>query len=105
GAGSRGCGPRTIPLMALMAVTILTGGCGEPSPTTPPAPVVTITPPTITSLAASPPRVAGGETLTLTATAQDPDTPVNQLAYNWSAAPLSGTFTGSGPSVKWVAPH
>jgi len=89
-----------------IAFAALGSACtGEPTPTTPPAPVVTNTPPSITSLVTSAPRVDAGETLTLTATAQDPDTPVNQLAYNWSAAPLSGTFTGSGPSVKWVAPH
>lgn len=43
-----------------------------------------------------------GEEITVTATVQDPDTPLDQLTYQWSAT--GGTFSGSGASVKWRAP-
>lgn len=43
-----------------------------------------------------------GEEIIVTATVQDPDTPADQLTYEWSAD--AGTFTGTGASVKWRAP-
>jgi len=33
---------------------------------------------------------------------QDPDTPADQLTYEWSAD--AGTFTGTGATVQWRAP-
>ena len=44
-----------------------------------------------------------GEEITVTATVQDGDTPSGSLTYGWAAP--SGTFTGSGASVKWRAPQ
>lgn len=43
-----------------------------------------------------------GEEITVTATVTDPDTAASALTYTWSAP--SGTFTGTGASVKWRAP-
>lgn len=67
-------------------------------------------PPVISTIAArgtrSPSEPAGfadlGETLTVTATVQDADTPADQLRFEWTAD--SGTFTGAGASVQWLAP-
>jgi ABC-type transport system substrate-binding protein len=43
------------------------------------------------------------ETLDLSATVHDDETPLEELEFQWSA-PL-GSFDGSGPSVKWTAPE
>ncbi len=43
-----------------------------------------------------------GETLTITATAQDPDTPADQLKFEWSSD--AGAFVGAGAAVQWQAP-
>lgn len=43
-----------------------------------------------------------GQEITVTATVQDSDTAPAALTYTWSAP--SGTFTGSGASVRWLAP-
>ena len=66
-------------------------------------------PPAITALSArgsrsnEPANFADvGEEITVTATVQDPDTPLDQLTYEWSAP--SGVFSGTGASVKWRAP-
>ena len=42
------------------------------------------------------------ETITVTATVIDAETPTDQLKYEWSAA--SGTIAGSGREVTWRAP-
>jgi hypothetical protein len=42
------------------------------------------------------------ETLTVTATVIDPETPADQLKYEWTAE--SGAFSGSGREVTWRAP-
>lgn len=44
-----------------------------------------------------------GEEIAVTATVQDTDTPAGSLTYGWAAT--SGTFTGSGTSVRWRAPQ
>jgi hypothetical protein len=43
-----------------------------------------------------------GETVPISATVHDDDTPAAQLDYQWSAT--AGTFSGSGTSVNWTAP-
>jgi hypothetical protein len=43
------------------------------------------------------------ETVAVSATVTDPETPVSQLTFTWSAD--VGTFSGSGPNVTWTAPH
>ena len=42
------------------------------------------------------------DTLTVTATVTDPETPADQLRYEWSAD--VGTFAGTGREVTWRAP-
>lgn len=42
------------------------------------------------------------ETITVTATVIDAETPADQLKYEWTAE--SGTFSGSGREVSWRAP-
>jgi hypothetical protein len=42
------------------------------------------------------------EEVPVSATVTDAETPVSQLAYEWSAT--LGTFTGTGASVRWRAP-
>ena len=42
------------------------------------------------------------DTLTLTATVTDPETPADQLRYEWSSD--TGTFAGTGREVTWRAP-
>ena len=42
------------------------------------------------------------ELIQVGATVSDPDTPLDQLQFEWRAD--AGTFTGSGPSVTWRAP-
>ena len=44
-----------------------------------------------------------GETIAVTATVTDAETPVANLTYEWSAPAGAGTFTGTGASVKWTA--
>lgn len=42
------------------------------------------------------------ETLTVSATVSDPETPADQLEYHWTAT--LGTFSGTGATVAWKAP-
>ena len=42
-----------------------------------------------------------GEPMTVTATVTDPETPPEQLTYQWSAT--VGSFSGTGPTVTWLA--
>jgi hypothetical protein len=67
------------------------------------------TPPVITALVAQSTRTNApsnfadvGEEVAVTATVQDAETPVSKLAFEWTAD--GGTFSGTGPSVKWRAP-
>lgn len=93
-------------LVACLAA-LIAGGCGgpgtQPSPPpgsgNPPPPVNT--PPQVKSIAVLDSRAEVGVPLTLTATVEDLETPVANLTYAWSAE--TGTFTGTGPIVTWVA--
>jgi hypothetical protein len=92
-------------LVVCLAV-LLAWGCGgtgpQPSPLPPPPPPpVNNTPPQIKSLALSDARAEVGVPLTLTATVEDVETPVANLTYAWTAD--TGTFSGTGAVVTWVA--
>jgi hypothetical protein len=63
----------------------------------------TKTPPRITALTASRARTEIDTDITLTAVVESADTPVDQLAYEWTAD--RGTFTGAGRQVRWRAPR
>lgn len=89
---------------------VLASGCGGPGTQPSPPPgngggggVVTPpnTAPVIKSLTASDARAEVGLPLTITATVEDAETPVANLTYAWTAD--TGTFTGTGASVTWVA--
>jgi hypothetical protein len=43
-----------------------------------------------------------GEEIVLTATVTDAETPVDRLTFEWSSP--AGTFSGTGPTVRWKAP-
>jgi len=43
-----------------------------------------------------------GETLTVTAVVEDPDTAADKLIYSWRAN--AGSVSGTGPSMSWQAP-
>lgn len=101
--------------MILLAATIGTAACSGSSPTSPgnptppvtpapPAPVPN-TPPTISSLTASSPRVEADGEVSLTAVVEDADTALDKLVYEWSSSPSRGTFTAAGRQARWVAPH
>jgi len=72
------------------------------------APAAPNAPPVITALSgrgSKPNEPSGfvdlGETITLTATVTDAETPVSQLTYEWTAP--QGTITGTGASVSFLA--
>ena len=82
----------------------------KPSPVTPPAvvepaPVVRNDAPVIASITVSSPRVEADQAVVATAFVSDAETPLDQLTYQWSATPVEGTFTGSGPIATWRAPR
>jgi len=106
------------------AITLLAGltGCGGSSPAGPtptPQPQVVVPPPTMTPPPNTAPVVSGltaqgtrrrepanladaGEEIVLTATVTDAETAVDRLTFEWSS-PV-GSFSGTGPSVRWRAP-
>jgi len=93
---------------AIAALAVLVaGGCGGPGPgpSPPPGggdpPPVVNTAPQVKSLTPSDTRAEVGVPLTLTATVEDLETPVASLTYAWTAD--TGTFTGAGPVVTWLA--
>ena len=72
---------------------------------------VTNTPPTISAIVVQgsvgprevPQFASLGETVNVTATVSDAETPVSQLVFAWTSD-AGGTFSGNGSSVKWTAP-
>lgn len=58
------------------------------------------TPPTIRTIVASDSRIEVGSPVTLTATVEDAETPIANLAYTWTAD--NGTFNGTGATVTWT---
>ena len=96
---------RGVLLAALLAI-FAAGGCGGPGtgptpPPPPPPPPPANAPPQIKSLTASESRAEVGAPITLTAVVEDAETPVASLTFTWSAD--TGTFSGSGATVTWVA--
>ena len=99
-------------LGATALLTFVLAACGK-SPTAPPPPPPPPSPvnaaPVIESVRVQT-RRAGvpasfadvGDTMDVTATVTDAETPVDQLVYQWSAP--TGTFEGSGRAVRWIAP-
>jgi hypothetical protein len=103
--------PRAIFPVALTAV-VWTSACGGSSTPVTPTPTPIPTPvekpnlaPTIVSVTAGSQRIEAGSDLELAAVVQDLETPLDQLTYQWSSAPVKGEFTGSGTQVRWRAPR
>jgi hypothetical protein len=113
-SGSPVTNRRTPVLVCLCAVAALAvAACGgtstKPTPVTPPVveppPVVRNDAPVIVSMAVTSPRVEADQTVVATAYVSDAETPLDQLNYQWSATPVNGTFSGSGPIATWRAPR
>jgi hypothetical protein len=60
------------------------------------------TPPVIRAITVPTSRVEAGANITLTATVEDAETPLTQLAYQWAAS--AGTISGSGTTATWTMP-
>ena len=93
----------------VMAVVSACSGSST-GPTPPPPSPVNNALPVVTSIVVrgtnqrQPAQYASlGDIVTVTATVTDAETPVSQLAYEWSSS-VGGTFSGSGASVTWTAP-
>jgi hypothetical protein len=109
-------------LLALSAAGLAVWSCGGSSPTTPtpqppvvappappPAPPPPNTAPIISALTAQgtrerePANLAdANEEIVLTAAVTDAETATDKLTFEWSSP--AGTFTGTGPTVRWRAP-
>jgi hypothetical protein len=103
--------PRVTPRLTLASVILaLAAGCGGSSPAQPAPPPVDVTPPKpndapiITSLTTASPRVEANDEVAVAASVEDAETPIDQLSYQWSAAPVNGEFIGTGRNVRWRAP-
>jgi hypothetical protein len=75
-------------------------GPTPPPPPPPPPPPVNVAP-QIKSLVSSDLRAEVDVPITLTASVEDAETPPASLTYTWTAD--VGTFSGTGPTVTWVA--
>ncbi len=94
-------------LLVVVALAACSGGSTGPTPS-PPPPVNA--PPVVSSISVSAgaPRIPSqyaslGDTVNVTATVTDAETPVSQLTYEWSSS-VGGTFSGNSASVTWTAP-
>lgn len=87
-------------LLVVGAASVMAWGCAPSAPADPPEEEANA-PPTISSLAADPARVAAGGVTSLSVSATDPDGDV--LAYEWSA-PTGTLSDGAGAAVTWTAP-
>lgn len=89
---------------AALALSFAIAACGS-SPTAPSTPPVVVnTPPVIDSVTVSSARAEADQSIQVSASVKDAETPLDQLTYVWSATPHNGTFTGTGASVTWRAP-
>lgn len=100
-------------LPTLLYLTLVAIACGTdpgtgPSDPDPPPPANAV--PVVTSilvkgtLAREPAQYATlGETVNVTATVTDAETPVSQLTYEWVSS-VGGTFSGNAATTTWTAP-
>lgn len=82
-----------------LGVVLLGAACGSPTAPAPPPVVGPATAPVIGSITVPGSRVEAGTDVPVTATVTDAETPLDQLAYTWTAS--VGTITGSGPTATW----
>lgn len=108
----------------VVAVVATAGACGGSNPVTPTPPPTggggggggggnqnppANNPPVIESIAVQGSRVRQpanfadlGESIAVSAKVRDDETAIDQLVYTWTAT--TGSFTGTGANVTWVAP-
>jgi len=86
-------------------VVLLASACGTPTTPPPPPPPDPgpATAPIIRAISVPTSRVEAGQDVAITATVDDAETPLTQLAYQWSAS--AGTITGSGTVATWTMPR
>jgi hypothetical protein len=89
-------------VIALAFVYAVAAGCGG-NPVQPPPPPPN-TAPVIRSVTASRTQVDAGQEVEVTAVAEDAQAATALLQFTWTAEPPGGTFTGTGPVVRWRAP-
>jgi hypothetical protein len=99
-------------LVCLMAGLVASGCSGSPTGPKPPPPTIEPPPPPkpnevpiITSMAIANTRVDADAEVSVSAVVEDAETPIEQLTYQWSAAPANGEFIGQGRQVRWRAPR
>ena len=111
GPGGSACGPPGL-FVPIFLLTIFFAACGSSStdPSDPPPPPPANALPVVTSifvkgtLSREPAQYATlGETVNVTATVTDAETPANQLTYEWSSS-VGGTFGGNAATTTWTAP-
>jgi hypothetical protein len=98
---------------AFLSLTLVVTACASESttgPSDPPPPPPVNALPVVTSifvkgtLPREPAQYATlGETVNVTATVTDAETPVNQLTYEWSSS-VGGTFSANALATTWTAP-
>ena len=76
------------------------GGPSRPSPNPGGTPPPANSPPVVKSITASAARAEVGQPISLSATVEDAETPVDNLTYVWTAP--NGTFAGTGRNVTWT---
>ncbi len=92
-----------VSMFVLAATALSTCGGGPSTPTSNPGPGNPPPPntaPVVRSIEASSTRVEVGSPVTLTATVEDAETPLDNLTYAWTAE--NGTFSGTGRAVAWT---
>ena len=83
-------------VLLLLVATLCVGSCGGGG-----GDGVTNNAPQVSSVTCSPPNVSKGGSTTVVCEASDADG--DTLSYDWTAT--TGTFTGSGSTVTWMAPN
>ena len=93
--------------LAALLLVVFASACGDsptrpdpPPPPPPPPPVNTV--PVIESITVGADRAEADTEVTVTAAVRDAETAVEQLRLEWTST--AGTFSGTGPSVRWRAP-
>lgn len=99
----RACACQAACWLLVLALAGCGGGNGGspigPGPGPGPQPAPPNQPPVIEGIAVSAQRVEADTEVTVTATVRDAETAVEALRFDWTAE--AGTFTGTGPTVRW----
>jgi hypothetical protein len=99
--GAEATGARARLLIILLVTAASCSGPTKPSKPDPPV-VGPAPPPVVRSIAVPSSRVEAGADVAITAVVEDAETPLAQLAYQWTAN--AGTITGIGATAMWQIP-